>query len=119
MDPESARAVRVALLREQARATDQVMTLTHDLNDIVSSAEHTATDDEHDPEGHTLAFERQQVAALLIGAQARLTEADAALIRFDSSEYGTCEHCRMPIGRERLEARPTTRTCISCARGAS
>ncbi len=73
-------------------------------------------DDEHDPEGATIAFERQQVAALLESARRRLADVDAALARRETGDYGRCESCGRPIAAERLAARPAARTCIDCAR---
>jgi DnaK suppressor protein len=103
------------LLQERARTVEQVAALTRQLDDIVASSEQVATDDEHDPEGHTLAFERQQIVALLADARARSSDADAALARLASGRYGVCEGCGSPITRERLQARPSARTCIACA----
>jgi RNA polymerase-binding transcription factor DksA len=84
---------------------------------IVEASESSNADDEHDPEGPTIAFERQQVATLL--EQARRTRADLqhALVRLEDGSYGVCERCGGPIAPERLEARPNARTCIACASG--
>jgi RNA polymerase-binding transcription factor DksA len=68
------------------------------------------------PEGATIAFERQQVAALLVAARQRLADVDAALARRAEGGYGTCADCGRPIAPERLAARPAARTCIDCAR---
>ena len=73
-------------------------------------------DDEHDPEGATIAFERQQLAALLDQARRRLADVEAALERRAAGRYGVCENCGRPIAPERLAARPAARTCIDCAR---
>jgi DnaK suppressor protein len=83
--------------------------------EIVAASRDANADDEHDPEGATIAFEREQVAALL--AQARRTTADLreALDRVARGTYGRCEGCGGPIGEARLEARPTARSCIACA----
>ena len=34
----------------------------------------------------------------------------------ESGAYGRCETCGAEIGSERLAARPSARTCITCAR---
>ena len=60
------------LLAERARTTAQIEALSRDFDSFVEAAELVATDDEHDPEGHTIAFERQQVAALLRDARSHL-----------------------------------------------
>jgi DnaK suppressor protein len=72
-------------------------------------------DDEHDPEGATIAFERQHVAALLSGAREHLAQIDAAMLRLAEGTYGRCENCGQLIGAARLAARPVTTTCIDCA----
>jgi DnaK suppressor protein len=74
-----------------------------------------ATDDEHDPDGSTVAFERSKVSTMLNHSRARLAEVDAALERMDAGVYGKCESCDEPISIERLLARPVARLCISCA----
>jgi DnaK suppressor protein len=103
------------LLAERARTTAQIEALSRDFDSFVEAAELVATDDEHDPEGHTIAFERQQVAALLRDARCHLRDLDIALARVAAGSYGTCESCGGPIATERLAARPATRTCIACA----
>ncbi len=100
---------------ERRAAEEQVTSLTRDLARIVEAADLVATDDEHDPEGHTIAWERQQVAALRDAARARLAELDAALARVELGTYGRCATCAGPIAPERLEALPGTPTCIACA----
>lgn len=93
----------------------QVERLEAAFDEFVASSELVATDDEHDPEGHTIAFERQQVAALLRDARIRLADLDAALLRIDEGTYGTCGRCGQSIGEERLRALPGAAHCIDCA----
>jgi DnaK suppressor protein len=38
-----------------------------------------------------------------------------ALSRIDAGAYGNCASCGKAIAEKRLEALPTTRTCIACA----
>lgn len=104
------------LAAERARTVDQIRSLQSTFDDIVAATEDVSTDDEHDPEGHTIAWERQQTAALLEAARAQLAELDAAIRRVEGGDYGRCEVCGQPIAPERLEALPTTRTCVTCAR---
>ena len=87
--------------------------------DLVAVAEATAganTDDEHDPEGATIAWERQQAAASRDRLLTRLAGVDAALARVASGTYGACVVCGRPIAAERLSARPDVATCVACAR---
>ena len=39
----------------------------------------------------------------------------AALARMDEGTYGTCAECGEEIPEARLEARPLSVTCVSCA----
>ena len=72
-------------------------------------------DDEHDPEGATVAFERQHVAALLAQARSHLTAIDAAARKLDAGRYDQCDRCGASIGAARLAARPAALTCVRCA----
>jgi DnaK suppressor protein len=106
----------VALLDRQRDATRaRIASLLRERDGIVASADLTGTDDEHDPEGATLAFEREQIAALLQSARTRLVALDAAAERVRTGTYGTCDRCGNPIPAGRLDARPDTTTCIGCA----
>ena len=103
--------------RDRERTVEQINTLSRQVGEIISAATGVATDDEHDPEGQTIAFERAQAAALLSQARARLADIDAALVRVRAGTYGVCEQCGESIAPQRLEARPASRTCIRCAAG--
>lgn len=81
---------------------------------IVEASAQSNADDEHDPEGATIAFERAQVQALVDQGERRLGEVEAAIARLDDGSYGVCPVCGRDIPEERLEARPTALTCVSC-----
>ena len=89
--------------------------LTGDFDAVVAASRDTNADDEHDPEGATIAFERSQVSALAAQAGEHLDEIRGALERVDAGTYGTCTACGEPIAPARLEARPAAATCIRCA----
>jgi DnaK suppressor protein len=103
------------LARARVETLAQIDVLLREFDQVVDASRQSNADDEHDPEGATIAFERQQVAALLDSARRRLAEVDDALARVEAGEYGTCATCRRPIAPERLAARPSARTCIACA----
>jgi RNA polymerase-binding transcription factor DksA len=109
--------VRDRLLAERAETAARVDALAADLAGIIDASVAVATDDEHDPEGATIAFERAQVAALLDAARGHLVDLDAALVRLAEGRYGVCERCGAAIGAERLAARPAVATCVRCAGG--
>jgi RNA polymerase-binding protein DksA len=108
--------VRERLEEERRRARERAAALEREFAALAEAASAAGTDDEHDPEGATLAFERQHAAALLETAREQVAAYDAALARLAAGTYGTCERCGQPIGAGRLEARPATTTCIRCAR---
>ena len=103
------------LTAERARTSERLGRLRHDFLGVVDASRDSNADDEHDPEGSTIAFERSQVDALLRQAEEHLAEVDAALQRLAHGGYGRCEVCGRTIAAERLEARPTARTCVGCA----
>jgi RNA polymerase-binding transcription factor DksA len=82
---------------------------------MVAASRDSNADDEHDPEGATIAFERAQLASVLGLSERDLAEVDAALARVEAGTYGRCERCGVPISPARLDARPTARRCITCA----
>lgn len=82
---------------------------------IVEASALSASDDEHDPEGATVGFERAQVSALVLQARRHLDDVDDARQRVDAGMYGVCERCRQAIGFDRLVAHPSARSCVACA----
>ena len=104
------------LLAEREAALAQIEALTKEFDSVVAASQSSNADDEHDPEGATIAFERQQVVALLEQARRRLADVEVAIRNVEGGIYGICETCGRPIGAERLAARPAARTCIDCAR---
>jgi DnaK suppressor protein len=105
-----------ALLEEERRRTQSRRdALVADYAGVVAASRDTNADDEHDPEGATIAFERSQVGALVTQAREHLAEVDAALSRLDDGTYGVCDRCGEPIPAGRLEARPTARRCVGCS----
>ncbi len=107
---------RRQLAADRAATLDRVAALDREVTAIITASEAANADDEHDPEGATIAFEREHAAALARQARAHLAEIDAAVRRLDEGRYGTCERCGGPVGAARLAARPAAATCISCAR---
>jgi DnaK suppressor protein len=106
---------REMLLAERARALRRVAALQREFAELAEAASAGGTDDEHDPEGATLAFERQHAAALLERARDQQAAIETALERVRQGRYGLCDRCGQPIGDDRLAARPAALTCIRCA----
>ena len=115
VDPRAAGSTAERLAAALGVAQRSVADLERSHDEIVAASRDANADDEHDPEGATIAFEREQVAALLVQARHRVDELRSAVERSRSGAYGRCERCGGPVGAARLEARPTARTCIACA----
>ena len=107
--------VRDELLRLRASTEAEAVTLARDLEALFTASRDSNADDEHDPEGATIGFERAQLTALLAAARERVAEVDEALHRVDVGTYGACERCGQPIGDQRLAVRPFARCCMACA----
>lgn len=112
-------SARDRLAEERRRTARRLADLRADYRGFVEASQDTNADDEHDPEGATIAFERSQVGALAQQAEAHLAEVDAALTRLDEGTYGACAVCGRPIPAARLEVRPTATTCVGCATSAA
>ncbi|WP_262849906.1 TraR/DksA C4-type zinc finger protein [Mumia quercus] len=97
-----------------ARVDDQLAALRRDHAAIVAAAESSNADDEHDPEGATIAWEREQVAALIARLEREREQLVAAVERAADGTYGVCERCGRKIPAERLAVRPAARTCVGC-----
>ncbi|MEQ3550902.1 TraR/DksA C4-type zinc finger protein [Pseudonocardia nematodicida] len=108
MDPAS-------LAAERARVAGRVGSLRRELDSLAGEQALTTHDDEHDPEGVTIAVQRAQLQGLLAAAERECDDLDRAARRMASGDYGTCTGCGGPIAPERLDALPATTTCIACA----
>jgi RNA polymerase-binding transcription factor DksA len=103
---------RLLLDEERLRKLALLPALRRDITSVNAARQDSNVDDEHDPEGSTIAFELSQAAALLEQSTAGLAHIDAALARIDAGRYGICEVCGEEIAEGRLEARPWTPYCI-------
>jgi len=110
-------AAQARLEAERAETLSEIEALTKARQDIIDAASLVATDDEHDPEGSTIAFEREQLTALLDQANRQMSSLDGALKRIRTGTYGICMSCGQAIPTERLEVRPAASTCVRCASG--
>ncbi len=112
MDLEAA-TERLREEREEARSRLEIM--TKNLQSLFAASAGSNADDEHDPEGQTIAYERAQLSALIEAAREDLAGIEAATLRLNRGGYGICEVCHQPIPVARLDARPTARTCVQHA----
>lgn len=115
MAEQDDRRARELLAAARAETQVRVAGLEREFRQILDGAGAAGDDDEHDPEGATVAFERQHVAALLADAREHLAQIDLAQQRLHEGSYGVCERCGQPIGADRLAARPVATRCLACA----
>lgn len=102
------------LSTERKATVERLEALRRQFDGIVAASADSNADDEHDPEGATIGFERAQLSTLVAQAQGHLAELDESIARLAAGTYGVCERCgeRIPTGR--LDARPTARICVGC-----
>lgn len=100
------------LREQQDEVHARLESMTGDLESLFAASADSNADDEHDPEGQTIAYERSQLTALIQVAREHLAAIEAATVRLQQGTYGICEVCHQPIPTARLEARPTARTCV-------
>lgn len=112
-DPAAWAAARLA--EERAQVLARIAQMDGDMGSLVAASRDSNADDEHDPEGQTIAYERSQLGALTGRARDHLAEIDAAVDRLAAGTYGVCEVCGVAIDPARLEARPTAATCVAHA----
>lgn len=94
VDLEAA-AERLREERDEVRA--RLASMTRDLEALFAASADSNADDEHDPEGQTIAYERSQLAALIQGAQDHLAGIEAGMLRLKQGSYGICEVCHQPF----------------------
>ncbi|CAM3566681.1 DnaK suppressor protein [Isoptericola cucumis] len=116
MDPEDGPDAATARLRARLAEVDaRLAAQRRAVDGLVEAARDTNADDEHDPEGSTLAWERQQQAALATEAERERGDLLAALDRVAAGTYGVCEVCGRAIPAARLEVRPAATRCVAHA----
>jgi len=107
--------LREHLVDDRASTRALIEQLAGDLENFQGSRRDSAADDEHDPEGPTLAFEHSQSAAILGQTREHLAQIDDAIVRIDAGAYGICATCGNEIPAARLDVRPYSTQCVSCA----
>lgn len=126
LSTSTARPTRSLSVAQQTKLRTRLIAELQELHDLedrlrVEIAEGIETrrgaqnDETDDPEGSNLAFEGLQCSAMLQQTTRHVDEITAALARLDGGSYGTCVECSGAIAAGRLDARPSTAYCISCA----
>jgi DnaK suppressor protein len=106
---------RDRLVSDLARNQAVLAGLEADHRSLIQASESSNADDEHDPEGATIAFEREQLVSIMERVRQTVTDLRQSLDDLDGGSYGICQNCGEPIDPERLEVRPQSRLCVNCA----
>jgi len=107
--------LRERLVDDRASTLALIEQLAGDLDTFQGSRRDSPADDEHDPEGPTLAFEHSQSSAILGQTRVHLAQIDDAIVRIDGGSFGVCVSCGNDIPAPRLDARPYSTQCVACA----
>lgn len=108
-------SLRARLCADRKAVTSIIESTKASIARLVESRSSADGDDEHDPEGATIATQFSESSALLDHARQHLDQVNAALARVADGTYGRCELCSGQIPLGRLEARPHTVYCVRCA----
>lgn len=105
-----------ALVEARTGTLKRIEDIAAEIEDVVRASDGANADDEHDPEGSTIAFERARATSLLMQAENDLVALDRAIGRLHEGRFGACEVCGRAIPVERFTALPSTTMCVQCAR---
>ena len=108
-------AARIAAAR--ADATTPLTSLAAHVNALAEHQALATHDDEHDPGGMTIGFERAQILGLLTGAPEEVAALDRAAARLRTGAHGRCLNCRRAGGVDHHDpAAPSTPASPACRR---
>src|SRR5690242_9162834 len=98
--------VRNSLIEMLEDLDDRLDKITHDVKEpLDKDFEEQATQQEND----------EVLDSLGNAARTEIEMVKQAISRIDKGQYGLCEVCGEPIGKERLKAVPFSSMCIKCA----
>jgi DnaK suppressor protein len=106
-----AAAIRAALEERRAELVGEIEALTarpRDPMPAVSFGKRVG-------DGTTEAVDRLNTVGAAQGLAAMRGDVERALAKLDERTYGTCDSCGREIPPERLEARPWSVLCVTCA----
>ncbi len=109
---EEVEEIREELLDEIARMERRIQVVEAGLADLFEEGSDGAGRDPADV-GSTN-FERDQEMSLAQNARDMLEQAQLAYRLFEAGEYGACESCGQPIGKDRLQVFPRATMCVAC-----
>lgn len=109
---EEIEEIRGELLDEIARMERAIAVVEAGLQDLFEDGSDGAGRDPADVGSSN--FERDQEMSLAQNAREMLEQAQLAYRLFEAGEYGSCEQCGQPIGKDRLQVFPRATMCMAC-----
>lgn len=109
---EEVEEVRQELLADIARMERAIEVAEAGLADLFDEGTEGAGRDPADVGSSN--FERDQEMSLAQNARDMLEQAQLAYRMFETGEYGRCESCGNPIGKDRLQVFPRATMCVTC-----
>jgi RNA polymerase-binding transcription factor DksA len=107
--PELFQVQSEVLVSERARLLAQ-------LDELGFGPNGSLTYDTNFADSSQVTAERGEAERLASDLQESLDDVDNALERLAGGTYGICERCGNAISEARLEAMPTARRCLDCAK---
>lgn len=115
LTPDVLEQLRAQLAVDRVSVVGSIESLKRSLVDFFDAKRDVSNDDEHDPEGQTVAVQWSETSAMLAQSRHHLDLINAAMAKMTDGRYGSCEACGRDIAVGRLEARPHAEYCIRCA----
>nr|WP_300145830.1 TraR/DksA C4-type zinc finger protein [Propionicimonas sp.] len=109
---EEVEEVRQELLADIARMERAIEVAEAGLADLFEEGADGAGRDPADVGSSN--FERDQEMSLAQNARDMLEQAQLAYRMFEAGNYGICESCGQPIGKDRLQVFPRATMCVAC-----
>jgi DnaK suppressor protein len=97
------------------RLKDQIVRVEHQLVELRELRSMENDDDEHDPEGVSLASEWSRLEGLRLAYTEDLEHVTETIDTLQRGGEVLCEVCHQPIDPARIEALPEATRCIHCA----
>lgn len=116
MNEDALQKIKQQLEEEKVRLTDELSKFAHrnpKAADTDFNADFPNIGDKEDENASEVAQFSDNLS-LEDELEKALRDVEKALERIDSKEYGVCKYCQQPIDERRLQARPTSGSCIQC-----
>lgn len=108
---------REILDEERSRVLEQLRQLDvrGEAADSGTETSELADYDQHDADGATETFLREQDQAIQASLNQELHQVETASRKLDHGTYGICDRCSAEIPADRLEVMPFALFCMKCA----